>query len=165
METTLNIIGALFFLYVMAAILMFLSYVVFKRPRLKTSLVHLAISLALFCSVVAIEMIRGGLLNAKADEAHEARVAAVDTAQVTPQMADDLARREPEAVAPEQVRQIAELASRPLDDAAKQYLPAIKRYYIYYHSKLAEEKKPEFILGTEFEALRRSADREQQTGN
>ncbi|MEC5318149.1 hypothetical protein VSX61_04270 [Brenneria populi subsp. brevivirga] len=69
------------------------------------------------------------------------------------------ANADPASMDPTQVTAIAELANQRLGEAGTLHAAALKKYFVYYHSKLAQNKLPENVANINFDAQRRNAER------
>ncbi|WP_409308748.1 hypothetical protein [Pectobacterium sp. B1J-3] len=157
METVLELLGGAIGIYFIIAMLMFFYWFYFRKGSLKKSLLHIGLSLVLLSTVVAIWMIRGNSINAQLEA--ERAASAPKPITIEPELLDILANREPASVDSSKVAAIAQLANQRLGDAGTQNAAALKKYYIYYHTKLAPKKLPDSVAGIQFDAQRRNAER------
>lgn len=157
MESFFEIAAVILSLYTIVAICLLMSYVFFKKPRLKIALTHFLTVCVLLAVMIGSYVVIGERRNAAEAAQKQAERDARPTANLTADMTHALSAQQPSDADPVVVAAIADLASQRLSAKNKeQYLPAIKAYFIYYHANLAPKKQPEIILGTEFDSQRRT---------
>ncbi|MFT8736641.1 MAG: hypothetical protein ABF760_04170 [Zymomonas mobilis] len=157
MEQVSNIIAGALAIYFIIAMLMFFYWLYFRKGSLKKALMHIAISVVLLCAVVGVQMLKWS---------HDSKVVKTQTAEmhspvdIAPELLEILkSNADPASVDPAKVEAVAALADQRLGAAGQEYAPALKKYFVYYNSKLAQTKLPETMAGIKFDAQRRNAER------
>jgi len=157
-DTVVDVIAGVLGVYFIIAMLMFFHWFYFRKGSPKKSLIHIGISVALLCVVVGVQMLRWQSINAEL--AAEKAAQAPKPVAIAPELLEILVTNaDPASLEPSQVAAVAALAEQRLGEAGTQHAAALKQYFVYYHSKLAEKTVPETIAGINFDAQRRNAER------
>lgn len=157
-ENVINVIAGVLGVYFVIAMLMFFHWFYFRKGSPRKSLIHIGISVVLLCAVAGVQMLRWQSINA--EQAAETAAQAPQPVAIAPELLDILkANTDPASLDPSQVAALAALADQRLGEAGTQHAAALKQYFVYYHSKLADKKMPENVAGIEFDSRRRNAER------